>query len=152
MVDIPNLVSYNDYVIQYNIKENDNMSKVSVFSEVFYNSSDLTRAVVKRLVDVDNLTDDTVVDSVDNFRDIVQHGCESGCASAFIYTRDNLDFLRENLSDVFDLLTDVKYNYHKLDDVYDANQMCWFVVEWCLSDFICAYDDTLDWDETENEE
>ena len=84
------------------------MSKVNVFKRVLSDSSDLTKEVVKRIIDgdMDKLTDDIVDDVINVMEDTVAHGCASGCCSPFIYTNDNTDFLRDNLEEVFELLSD----------------------------------------------
>ena len=79
------------------------MNKVNMFKQVLSDSSDLTRAVVRRIVDGDlnKLTDEFVDDVISVMEDTVAHGCASGCWSQFIYTNDNTDFLRDNLEELF---------------------------------------------------
>ena len=125
------------------------MSKVNVFKRVLSDSNDLTRAVVRRIVDGDlnKLTDDIVDDVMDVMQDTVTHGCASGCCSPFIYTNDNTDFLRDNLEEVFELLSDLEYAHYSVDKVYDIDAMVWTSVEYCLSDFVDNYNYLIDYDE-----
>lgn len=125
------------------------MSKVNMFKQVLNDSSDLTRAVVKRIIDGDmnKLTDDIVDDVISVMEDTVAHGCASGCCSPFIYTNDNTDFLRDNLEEVFELLSDLEYAHYSVDKAYDVDAMVWTSVEYCLSDFVDNYNYLVDYDE-----
>ena len=125
------------------------MSKVNVFKQVLSDSSDLTKEVVKRIIDgdMDKLTDDIVDDVISVMEDTVAHGCASGCCSPFIYTNDNTDFLRENLEEVFELLSDLEYVHYSVDKVYDVDAMVWTSVEYCLSDFVDNYNYLIEYDE-----
>lgn len=125
------------------------MSKVNMFKQVLNDSSDLTRAVVKRIIDgdMDKLTDDIVDDVINVMEDTVAHGCASGCCSPFIYTSDNTDFLRNNLEEVFELLDDLEYAHYSVDKVYDVDAMVWTSVEYCLGDFIENYNYLIEYDE-----
>ena len=125
------------------------MSKVNVFKQVLSDSSDLTRAVVRRIVDGDlnKLTDEFVDDVINEMNEVVKYGCSSGCCSPFIYTNDNTDFLRENLEEVFELLDDLEYAHYSVDKVYDVDAMVWTSVEYCLSDFVDNYNYLIEYDE-----
>ena len=125
------------------------MSKVNMFKQVLSDSSDLTKEVVKRIIDgdMDKLTDDIVDDVISVMEDTVAHGCASGCCSPFIYTNDNTDFLRDNLEEVFELLSDLEYAHYSVDKVYDVDAMVWTSVEYCLSDFVDNYNYLIDYDE-----
>ena len=150
-VDILIRIAYNKSVIQNNLilKEIDIMSKVNVFKQVLSDSSDLTRAVVRRIVDGDlnKLTDEFVDDVINEMNEVVKYGCSSGCCSPFIYTNDNTDFLRENLEEVFELLDDLEYAHYSVDKVYDVDAMVWTSVEYCLSDFVDNYNYLIEYDE-----
>ena len=125
------------------------MSKVNMFKQVLNDSSDLTRAVVRRIVDGDlnKLTDEFVDEVMDIMQDTVSHGCASGCCSPFIYTNDNTDFLRDNLEEVFELLNDLEYAYYSVDNAYDVDAMVWTSVEYCLSDFVDNYNYLVEYNE-----
>ena len=125
------------------------MSKVNMFKQVLSDSSDLTKEVVKRIIDgdMDKLTDDIVDDVINVMEDTVAHGCASGCCSPFIYTNDNTDFLRDNLEEVFELLSDLEYAHYSVDKVYDVDAMVWTSVEYCLSDFVDNYNYLIEYDE-----
>ena len=125
------------------------MSKVNMFKQVLSDSSDLTKEVVKRIIDGDmvKLTDDIVDDVINVMEDTVAHGCASGCCSPFIYTNDNTDFLRDNLEEVFELLSDLEYAHYSVDKAYDVDAMVWTSVEYCLSDFVDNYNYLIDYDE-----
>ena len=125
------------------------MSKVNVFKQVLDDSSDLTKAVVKRIIDgdFDKLNDDIVEDVVNEMNEVVKYGCSSGCCSPFIYTNDNTDFLRDNLEEVFELLSDLEYAHYSVDNAYDVDNMVWVSVEYCLSDFIENYNYLIEYDE-----
>ena len=125
------------------------MSKVNVFKRVLNDSSDLTRAVVRRIVDGDmnKLTDDIVDDVIDVMEDTVAHGCASGCCSPFIYTSDNVEFLKENLEEIFELLSDLEYAHYSVDKAYDVDAMVWTSVEYCLGDFMDNYNYLVEYDE-----
>ena len=125
------------------------MSKVNVFKRVLSDSSDLTRAVVRRIVDGDlnKLTDEFVDDVMDIMQDTVSHGCSSGCCSPFIYTNENIDFLRENLEEVFELLSDLEYAHYSVDKAYDVDAMVWTSVEYCLGEFVDNYNYLVEYDE-----
>lgn len=125
------------------------MSKVNVFKQVLSDSSDLTRAVVRRIIDgdFDKLNDEIVEDVVNEMKEVVEYGCSSGCCSPFIYTNDNTDFLRENLEEVFELLSDLEYAHYSVDKVYDVDAMVWTSVEYCLSDFVDNYNYLIEYDE-----
>ena len=125
------------------------MSKVNVFKQVLSDSSDLTRAVVRRIIDgdFDKLNDEIVEDVVNEMKEVVEYGCSSGCCSPFIYTSDNTDFLRENLEEVFELLSDLEYAHYSVDKVYDVDAMVWTSVEYCLSDFVDNYNYLIEYDE-----
>ena len=125
------------------------MSKVNMFKRVLSDSSDLTKEVVKRIIDgdMDKLTDDIVDDVINVMEDTVAHGCASGCCSPFIYTSDNTDFLRNNLEEVFELLDDLEYAHYSVDKVYDVDAMVWTSVEYCLGDFIENYNYLIEYDE-----
>ena len=130
------------------------MSKAKMFKKVLNDySSDLTREVVKRIVDGDmeKLTDDIVDDVISVMEDTVAHGCASGCCSPFIYTSDNTDFLRDNLEEVFELLNDLEYAHYSVDNAYDVDNMVWVSVEYCLSDFVDKYNYLIEYDEEDNE-
>ena len=125
------------------------MSKVNVFKRVLSDSSDLTKEVVKRIIDgdMDKLTDDIVDDVINVMEDTVAHGCASGCCSPFIYTNDNTDFLRDNIEEVFELLSDLEYAHYSVDKVYDVDAMVWTSVEYCLGDFVDNYNYLIEYDE-----
>ena len=125
------------------------MSKVNMFKQVLNDSSDLTRAVVRRIVDGDlnKLTDEFVDDVINIMEDTVAHGCASGCCSPFIYTNDNTDFLRDNLEEVFELLSDLEYAHYSVDNAYDVDAMVWTSVEYCLGDFVDNYNYLIEYDE-----
>lgn len=125
------------------------MSKVNMFKQVLSDSSDLTKEVVKCIIDgdMDKLTDDIVDDVINVMEDTVAHGCASGCCSPFIYTNDNTDFLRDNLEEVFELLSDLEYAHYSVDNAYDVDAMVWTSVEYCLSDFVDNYNYLIDYDE-----
>ena len=129
------------------------MSKVNMFKQVLNDSSDLTRAVVRRIVDGDlnKLTDEFVDDVMDIMQDTVSHGCSSGCCSPFIYTNENIDFLRENLEEVFELLSDLEYAHYSVDKAYDVDNIVWVTVEYCFSDFVDNYNYLIEYDEEDNE-
>lgn len=125
------------------------MSKVNVFKRVLSDSSDLTRAVIKRIVDgdINKLTDDIVDDVIDVMQDTITYGVSSGCCSPFIYTSDNVEFLKENLEEVFELLSDLEYAHYAVDRVYDVDALTWTTVEYCFSDFIENYNYLIEYDE-----
>lgn len=125
------------------------MSKVNMFKRVLNDSSDLTRAVVRCIVDGDmnKLTDDIVDDIISVMEDTVAHGCASGCCSPFIYTNENADFLRENLEEVFELLSNLEYAHYSVDKAYDVDAMVWTSVEYCLGDFVDNYNYLIEYDE-----
>ena len=125
------------------------MNKVNAFKQVLSDSSDLTKEVVKRVIDGDfnKLTEDIVDDVIDVMQDTVAHGCSSGVCSPFIYTQDNVDFLRDNLEDVFELLSDLEYAHYSVDNAYDVDNMVWVSVEYCLSDFVDNYNYLVEYDE-----
>ena len=125
------------------------MSKVNMFKRVLNDSSDLTRAVVRRIIDgdFDKLNDDIVEDVINEMNEVVKYGCSSGCCSPFIYTNENVDFLRENLEEVFELLDDLEYAHYSVDKVYDVDAMVWTSVEYCLGDFIENYNYLIEYDE-----
>ena len=97
--------------------------------------------------DMDKLTDDIVDDVISVMEDTVAHGCASGCCSPFIYTNDNTDFLRDNLEEVFELLSDLEYAHYSVDNAYDVDAMVWTSVEYCLSDFVDNYNYLIEYDE-----
>ena len=125
------------------------MSKVNMFKQVLSDSSDLTKEVVKRIIDGDmnKLTDDIVDDVINVMEDTVAHGCASGCCSPFIYTNDNTDFLRNNLEEVFELLDDLEYAHYSVDKAYDVDAIVWTSVEYCLGDFVDNYNYLIEYDE-----
>ena len=125
------------------------MSKVNMFKQVLSDSSDLTRAVVRRIIDGDfDKLNDVIVEDVGNeMKEVVEYGCSSGCCSPFIYTNDNTDFLRDNLEEVFELLSDLEYAHYSVDKAYDVDAMVWTSVEYCLSDFVDNYNYLIDYDE-----
>lgn len=125
------------------------MSKVNMFKQVLNDSSDLTRAVVRRIIDgdFDKLNDEIVEDVVNEMKEVVEYGCSSGCCSPFIYTNDNTDFLRDNLEEVFELLSDLEYAHYSVDKAYDVDAMVWTSVEYCLSDFVDNYNYLIEYDE-----
>ena len=125
------------------------MSKVNVFKQVLSDSSDLTRAVVRRIVDGDlnKLTDEFVDEVMDVMQDTIAHGCASGCCSPFIYTNENVDFLRENLEEVFELLSDLEYAHYSVDKAYDVDAMVWTSVEYCLGEFVDNYNYLVEYNE-----
>ena len=125
------------------------MSKVNVFKRVLNDSNDLTKAVVRRIVDGDlnKLTDEFVDEVMDVMQDTIAHGCASGWCSPFIYTSDNVDFLKDNLEEVFDLLNDLEYAHYAIDRVYDVDALTWTSVEYCLSDFMDNYNYLIEYDE-----
>ena len=125
------------------------MSKVNMFKQVLSDSSDLTRAVVRRIVDGDlnKLTDEFVDEVIDIMQDTIAHGCASGCCSPFIYTNENVDFLRENLEEVFELLSDLEYAHYAIDRVYDVDALTWTSVEYCLGEFVDNYNYLIEYDE-----
>ena len=125
------------------------MNKVNMFKQVLSDSSDLTKEVVKRIIDgdMDKLTDDIVDDVINVIEDTVAHGCASGCCSPFIYTNDNTDFLRDNLEEVFELLDDLEYAHYSVDKAYDVDAMVWTSVEYCLGDFMDNYNYLVEYDE-----
>lgn len=125
------------------------MSKVNMFKQVLNDSSDLTRAVVRRIIDgdFDKLNDEIVEDVVNEMKEVVEYGCSSGCCSPFIYTNDNTDFLRDNLEEVFELLSDLEYAHYSVDKAYDVDAMVWTSIEHCLSVFVDNYNYLIEYDE-----
>ena len=125
------------------------MSKVNMFKQVLNDSSDLTRAVVRHIVDsdFDKLNDEIVEDVVNEMTEVVEYGCSSGCCSPFIYTSANVEFLKENLEEIFELLSDLEYAHYAIDRVYDVDALTWTTVEYCLGDFVDNYNYLIDYDE-----
>ena len=125
------------------------MSKVNMFKQVLSDSSDLTKEVVKRIIDgdMDKLTDDIVDDVINVMKEVIEYGCSSGCCSPFIYTNDNTDFLRDNLEEVFELLSDLEYAHYSVDKAYDVDAMVWTSIEHCLSVFMDNYNYLIEYDE-----
>ena len=125
------------------------MSKVNMFKQVLSDSSDLTKEVVKCIIDgdMDKLTDDIVDDVINEMNEVVKYGCSSGCCSPFIYTNDNTDFLRDNLEEVFELLSDLEYAHYSVDKAYDVDAIVWTSVEYCLGDFVDNYNYLIEYDE-----
>lgn len=125
------------------------MSKVNMFKQVLSDSNDLTKEVVKRIIDGDmnKLTDDIVDDVINEMNEVIKYGCSSGCCSPFIYTNDNTDFLRDNLEEVFELLSDLEYAHYSVDKAYDVDAMVWTSVEYCLGDFVDNYNYLIEYDE-----
>ena len=125
------------------------MSKVKMFKQVLSDSSDLTKEVVKRIIDGDmnKLTDDIVDDVINEMNEVIKYGCSSGCCSPFIYTNENIDFLRDNLEEVFELLSDLEYAHYSVDKVYDVDAMVWTSVEYCLGEFVDNYNYLIEYDE-----
>ena len=80
-------------------------------------------------------------------KEVVEYGYASGCCSPFIYTNDNTDFLRDNLEEVFELLSDLEYAHYSVDKAYDVDAMVWTSVEYCLGDFVDNYNYLIDYDE-----
>ena len=99
------------------------MSKTNVFKRVFNDSNDLTKATIRRIIDgdFDKLNDEIVEDVVNEMKEVVEYGCSSGCCSPFIYTSDNVEFLKENLEEIFELLSDLEYAHYAIDRVYDVD-------------------------------
>ena len=120
-----------------------------MFKQVLSDSSDLTKEVVKRIIDgdMDKLTDDIVDDVINEMKEVVEYGCSSGCCSPFIYTSDNVEFLKENLEEIFELLSDLEYAHYAIDRVYDVDALTWTSVEYCLSDFVDNYNYLIEYDE-----
>ena len=126
------------------------MNKTNVFKQVFNDySSDLTKAIVRRIIDgdFDKLNDDIVEDVVNEMNEVIKYGCSSGCCSPFIYTNDNTDFLRDNLEEVFELLSDLEYAHYSVDKAYDVDAMVWTSIEHCLSVFMDNYNYLIEYDE-----
>ena len=125
------------------------MSKVNVFKRVYNDSDDLTKAVIRRIVDgnFNKLTDDIVDDVMVVVQDTVEHGCASGCCSPFILTQDNVNFLKINLEEVFELLSDLEYAHYSVDKAYDVDAMVWTTVEYCLGEFVDNYNYLIEYDE-----
>ena len=125
------------------------MSKVNMFKQVLSDSSDLTKEVVKRIIDgdMDKLTDDIVDDVINEMNEVIKYGCSNGCCSPFIYTNDNTDFLRDNLEEVFELLDDLEYAHYSVDKAYDVDAMVWTSVEYCLGEFVDNYNYLIEYDE-----
>ena len=125
------------------------MSKVNMFKQVLNDSSDLTRAVVRRIIDgdFDKLNDEIVEDVVNEMKEVVEYGCSSGCCSSFIYTSDNVEFLKENLEEIFELLSDLEYAHYAINRVYDIDALTWTTVEYCLGDFMDNYNYLVEYDE-----
>ena len=125
------------------------MSKVNMFKQVLSDSSDLTKEVVKRIIDgdMDKLTDDIVDDVINEMNEVVKYGCSSGCCSPFIYTSDNVEFLKENLEEIFELLSDLEYAHYAIDRVYDVDALTWTSIEHCLSVFMDNYNYLIEYDE-----
>ena len=125
------------------------MSKTNVFKRVFNDSNDLTKATIRRIIDgdFDKLNDEIVEDVVNEMKEVVEYGCSSGCCSPFIYTSDNVEFLKENLEEIFELLSDLEYAHYAIDRVYDVDALTWTSVEYCLGDFIENYNYLIEYDE-----
>ena len=129
------------------------MSKVNMFKQVLSDSSDLTKEVVKRIIgrDFNKLNDDIANDIVDDVIDVIQdtieYGCSSGVCSPFIYTSDNVEFLKENLEEIFELLSDLEYAHYSVDKAYDVDAMVWTSIEHCLSVFMDNYNYLIEYDE-----
>ena len=97
--------------------------------------------------DFDKLNDEIVEDVVNEMKEVVEYGCSSGCCSPFIYTSDNVEFLKENLEEIFELLSDLEYAHYAIDRVYDVDALTWTSVEYCLSDFVDNYNYLIEYDE-----
>ena len=125
------------------------MSKVNVFKRVLNDSNDLTKATIRRIIDGDfnKLNDEIVEDVVNEMKEVIKYGCSSGCCSPFIYTNENVDFLRENLEEVFELLDDLEYAHYSVDKAYDVDALVWVSVEYCFSDFVENYNYLIEYDE-----
>ena len=96
---------------------------------------------------MNKLTDDIVDDVINEMNEVVKYGCSSGCCSPFIYTSDNVEFLRENLEEVFELLDDLEYAHYAIDRVYDVDALTWTSVEYCLGEFVDNYNYLIEYDE-----
>lgn len=121
------------------------MNNLNVFMNCYNDADELTKNVVDTFV-WENISEEDLDNAIRYMRDTVTHGCVSGVASAFIYTVDNIEFMKDNLVDILDLLMNAKYARFAMleENEYNVDQMVWFAVECCLSEFLMSYDNALE--------
>lgn len=84
----------------------------------------------------------TVDDFISNISNVAEYGCSSGCASEFIYTKDNTEFFVQNLGAVLDILDDIEYVYWmKKDEILNVDCMVWACVEDICRKFMNHYEE-----------
>lgn len=129
------------------------MHNLKVFMNCYNDANELTKNVVDTFI-WEDISEEDLDNAISHMRDTVTHGCASGIASAFIYTVDNIAFMKDNLVDILDLLSDVKYARFAMleENEYNVDHMVWFAVEFCLSDLFMAYGEALDFYRTTSQE
>ena len=111
--------------------------EMNKFLTVFANMSRFERDVIFSLVD----GYESYGEKLALLMDVVEHGCSSGIASAYIYTADNTKFLKDHLEDVFEVLDEINYtDWMGRENMLDANYMVWCTVEEIANRFLNEYE------------
>lgn len=80
-----------------------------------YSRTDLERAVIEDLLD----NDEAYI--IGSMKDILNHGCVSGCVGSLIYYHDTYKFFDEHYEDIMDLVEELKDQGIEVDLMKDGN-------------------------------
>lgn len=111
------------------------------FGNAFANCAPLTKKVVINFLEYGF---DAEV-AVERLRQAVAAGCPNGIINEYCYYADNEEFIAENIKEVFQLMEDLDYHLlvgnHKGANTFSVDSVASFVVEFCIGDFFCWFDE-----------
>lgn len=91
-----------------------------------YNRTGLELAVINDLLNED---EDYIIS---HMKDVLNHGCVSGCVSGLIYYKDTYEFFDEHYNDIMDLIAeyaDEGLGFDIMADFNVKNTGAWFAYE-----------------------
>ena len=78
---------------------------------------------------LESMNENSLLDIKTEVEDTATHGANTGTATFCIYTNDNENLIKENLSEMFDFLEEVKSEYEELTIELNADNIVHLAVE-----------------------
>lgn len=117
------------------------MNVTKKFGEAFAKCAPLTKKVIINFIE--HGFDGEV--AIERLRHAVAEGCPNGIVNEYCYYEDNEEFIADNIKEVFELMEDLDYHLlvgdHPGSNTFSIDSVASFVVEFCIGDFFCWFDE-----------